>query len=368
MNLLTTTNDGNAEEYAVERFRLDPSAAGDLAALIEEAFVTDSQEEGGTIAFDEETFRFMFGSPGVPADLFVRVVHRPTGRVVGFLGAIPRLLSVEGRTYKFAVPAWLAVHSEHQRRGLAHRMGSELLEMGRERGFDGGLSFFEPEAHGIDTARAVARDADMPLRELLTIRKFVIRVFDVGRAASVVSLKWYERLGLRLIQGVGRLKNPRVRRARPDDAGALFELMADHVERNQVSVVREREDFVWYVNQPGVNCVVHEDGSGGVDGFILAWKFNMAGFGRTVPFGWLDLVHTYRLAPGDAADLCRYLCVTSKELGWAGLQCPFIPYFDPAPFRKARFVFFPKELVVGLFPLREVPLPDEIRSIYFDWR
>jgi GNAT superfamily N-acetyltransferase len=358
------------DRYRVEQFTLDPSAYRGLADLIATAFVHDSQDTGGTIAFSAETFNLMFGSPTQPRDLFVRAVARDTGEVVGFMGGIPRDISYRGEVYRFGVPSWASVHSQHQRQGLALRMGLRLLEVGKEKGFVGGISMFEPEAHGIDTARSVARERGLAYREIFTIRKFVIRALDVARLAQVVKLKTHERWGLRLLQGQRAVHNPRVRLATEKDVELMFALTRDHQERNQLALARDRDDFAWYLKQPGVHCVVHEEKGGAVDGFLAAWRMNLAGFGKQVPCGWIDLVHTHRLPRGEARDLCAYLGQTSKELGWAGLQTPFIPYFDPRPFRKARFVFFPKSLVVGMFDLQGqgLPFPERIDSFYFDWR
>ncbi|GAB4307867.1 MAG: hypothetical protein Kow0069_05730 [Promethearchaeota archaeon] len=356
------------DEYVVESFVLEPGDRGKFVELIREAFVEDAGDVGGTIAFDEETFDLMYGSPKSPRDMFVRALHEPTGRVVGFLGGIPRDLSVGGRVYKFGVPSWAAVHPAHQKRGLALRMGLKLLELAKEKGFDGGLAFFEPEAHGIDAARSLARRSGLKYSEILTIRRFVIRVFDVARTASVAKLRWYERLGLRLLSRCREPENPHVRPYRPGDAPALHRVAVRQAERCQLAMVRDVDDLEWYLGHPLVNCVVHEGDDGEPDGFIVAWRFLMAGFGRAVPFGWLDLVHLDGLPADEARDVATALCWTSRRRGWAGLQAPLIPYFDPSPFKRAKFVFYPKSLVVGAFMLGDVQLPEKVDSFYFDWR
>lgn len=358
----------NKDDYLIERFELDPSQFEELADLIKISFTEGSEVEGGTIAFTKDTLNFMFGSPYLPKSIFVRTVYKPTGEVVGFLGEIPRPLTIEGKIYNIGIPSWAAVHYKHQKKGLATLMGKKLLEIGQTMDFDGGIAMFEPEEHGIDTGKAFSKNSGIPMREILRINKFLIRVFDIKRTSKAIKLKWFEKLGLGLLQGLQKVNNPRVRKFRKEDGERLYELMADHQKNNQISIIRNHDDFLWYLQQPKVNCVVHEDENGVVDGFILAWEFIFAGFGHFVPFGWLDLVHTYRLSQKEAADLCKYLCVTSKELGWGGLQCPFIPYFDVKPFNKSKFVAFPKILLIDLFELNKIPMPEKIDSFYFDWR
>jgi hypothetical protein len=241
------------------------------------------------------------------------------------------------------------VHWQHQRKGLAVQLGLKMLELGKKLGFEGAISFFEPEHHGITSARALSRKTGIPIQEVQTIKKFLIRVFDAGRLAIVVKLKGYEKFALRLLQGVPKTHNPRVRDFQPTDADRIFE-------------------FIWYLQQPGVNCVVHEGPDHMVDRFIVAWEMQLAGFGHVEHCGWLDLVHTYRLSLPESVDLCKHMCETAKARGWVGLQTPFIPYFDPTPFKKAKFVFFPKLLVVTLMSLVDIPLPPTVKSFYFDWR
>ncbi len=336
--------------------------------VVKAAYITNDPDAGGTISFSEEAFNIFFGSPSIPRDYFIKVVYKPTGKIVGFEGANPRAFHVNGKTYKTGVPGMLAVHPEHRRKNLAFRIGATMLKMGKELGYEGGFGLFEPEAHGIDTSAALVRETGIQCREILTIKKFIVRVFDIKKMSQVIRTKWYEKLALGLLQGVPRNKNPRVRKYKPEDADHMCELLDDHRTHNQASFIREREDFVWFLRQPGVNCVVHEGADGRVDGFMIAWRFDIAGFGKAHPFGWLDMVHIYRLPTKEAADLCNYLAQTAKELGWVGLQSPYMPYFDPAPLKKARFIFYPKTLIVNFYPFVDVQLPDKITSFYFDWR
>ena len=115
--------------------------------------------------------------------------------------------------------------------------------------------------------------------------------------------------------------------------------------------------------------VVHEDAAGTVDGFMTAWRMELAGYGNKEPFGWMDIIHTYNLSVPEATDLANFLCASAKAIGWQGLQTPFIPYFDPTPFKKAKFIFYPKRLWVNIYPLNPtIELPDHVDSFYFDWR
>ncbi|MCF2141836.1 MAG: hypothetical protein K9W44_17425 [Candidatus Lokiarchaeota archaeon] len=357
-------------DYLVERFTVTPEDFPVLAKLIAESFLNEelTEEMGGTIQFDEQTFNIMFGSPIISRDFFVRTIYKPTNEVVGFLGAIPRAVNMKGKILNYAVPSWAAVHYKHRRKGLAFKMGLKLREIGIEKNVDGGFSIHEPEQHGIDTSKAVARETNLEMIKFALIHQFVVRCFDVTRVASVIKLKWFEKLAFRLFQSVPKNKNPHVRNYRPSDGEQMFLMMHDHIDRNEVSLVRDHDDFLWYLNQPGVNCVVYEDPVGTIKGFILAWKMNLAGFGNSIPFGWLDLVHTYRLNTRETKDLANYLCITSKELGWAGLQTPYIPYFEAKPFKKAKFIFYSKKMSIDVFNLKKFNIPTNVSHFYFDWR
>jgi len=363
----------NSDElYRIEQFSLDEEHFDTLAELITKAFLNDeaAQKEGTSIVFDKETFTRMFGSPFTEKDIFVRAIYIPTNELVGFIGCIPRKIKINDRIYKCAVPAWAATHQDHQRRGLALQMGKKIYEILLKKDYEIGFSLFEPKQKGINTGESVARNIDalFPLQRLLTIKKFLGRIFDAKLLAKVMKLKGYEKLGIALFEKLQKVNNPRVRKFEISDAERLFELMDDHVQRNQMSLVREHDDFIWYLKQPSVNCVVHEDENGIVDGFILAWKFSFAGFGNIIPFGWLDLIHTYRLNLKEATDLCKYLAITSKDMGWAGLQTPLIPYFDTKPFKKSKFLFFSQTLTMDVFRIKEIPFPEPLESFYFDWR
>ncbi|MBN2157078.1 MAG: GNAT family N-acetyltransferase [Candidatus Lokiarchaeota archaeon] len=356
-------------EYLIERFDLKSEDHKLYCDVVKTAFLHHKHSQGGTILFDEETFNIMFGSPYQDKDLFIRAIHKETGDLVGFVGAIPRHLVYQGKEYKFGVPAWISVHYKHQKKGLARAMGIKLLEYGANTArYEGGFVEFDSEDHGLEAFDAVFRGYDYEINDILSMDKFVVRAFDVKKLSSVIKLQKIEKFGLRLLQKVQKVNNPLIRKSKPEDHERLYELLQDHIERNELSVIRDKEDFLWYLQQPGVNCVVHEDESGAVDGFIIAWKFQLAGFGNAINFGWLDCVHIHRLSSKDASDLCKYLCVVSKELGWEGLQTPYIPYFDPKPFKKAKFIFYPKKLIISSFKFRPTPIPKNVKSFYFDWR
>jgi hypothetical protein len=62
------------------------------------------------------------------------------------------------------------------------------------------------------------------------------------------------------------------------------------------------------------------------------------------------------------------LALEARNRGWAGLQTPLIPYFDPRPFYRARFVPYPKKLVVVLMPFGDAPWTGAATRLHLDWR
>lgn len=360
----------NNSDYIIERFTLDDPYGKDIIELISSSFIRDetAQKEGASVIFTEQTFNIMYGSPSANRELFVRAIHKPTNEMVGFLGSIPRNLSIEGTIYKFAVPSWLCVHWQHQRKGLANAMGKKMLESAILMGYDGGFAVHEPEQHGMDTSYSVVRDTGIKVQRLITMKEFIIRVFDIEATASVVKLKWYEKLFFKTKTKIKPVNNPKVRLFKPTDSEQIYKLIQDLVKRNQIAIVQTFEDIDWMLNHPIVSCVVHENQEGIVDGFIVAWEFLLAGFGIKIPFGWLDTVHTYKMNESDVEDLANFLNKTGVDRGWKGMQTPYIPYFEAKPFKKANFFYFPKKMHLDLFNFTDVPIPDKIDSFYFDWR
>ncbi len=360
----------NDSDYIIEQFRLEEDNFDTLAELITSAFLSDETaiQEGASIAFSNQTFRTVYGAPSIDRDLFVRSIHKPTGQIVGFIGAIPRKLSIEGKEYKFAVPSWLSVHSDHQKKGLAKAMGKILFEKGMEKGYDGAFSLHEPEQHGIDVSSAVSREKNIRFHRVVTLTKFVIKAYDVDKVSTVVRLRWYEKMVFRFFQKIKKVRSDRVRLFEEKDIVEMFEIIQEQVRRNQVSIVPEMEDLKWMLENPNVVCVVHEDKDGKVNGFMLAWEFLLAGMGNKIPYGWLDMVHIHQLNHVEGSNLANFLCQVTKERGWYGLQTPYIPYFDMQPLKKAKFFFFAKKINLDVFNMRNVEFPEKVESFYFDWR
>lgn len=359
-------DDSRDSEYRVEPFTLTPERFGEVSELISTAFIQDNPD-GGTVAFDERQVNLLFGSPYLPRDLFVRAVHVPSGDTVGFLGGLTRELSFRGTTYRCGVPGFLAVHWQHQRRGLAAKMGLELLQVSKALDFDVAIAFFEQHANGITTARSVARKAGLQMREIARIPRFLVRILDPDRAVQAAKVKFYEEWAFRALKGRPASNDPAVRRFRSTDLEQMFELMADHVRHNELSLVREQRDFAWFFEQPGVECVVHER-DGRIDGFVVAFIMDLAGPQARVPFGWVDLVHSYRLDSAATRNLLHQLAHQAVEAGWAGLQTPKMPYFAELPFYRARFLPYPKPLIVSLFDFCGAGFPERVERYYLDFR
>jgi len=360
----------NNSDYIIEQFKLEEENFDSLAKLITHAFINDENaiKEGASIAFSEQTFKTMYGAPSIDRDLFVRAIHKPTGKIVGFIGAIPRKLSIEGKIYKFAVPSWLSVHSDHQNNGLAKAMGALLFEKGMEKGYDGAFSLHEPEQHGIDVSSAVVRDKEIKFERVVTLTKFVIKAFDVDEVAKVVRLKWYEKLVFRLFQKYKKIQSDCIRLFEEKDIPEMYEIIQEQVERNQLSIVPELDDLKWMLTNPNVICVVHEDRHKKVNGFMLAWEFLLAGMGHKISYGWLDMVHIHRLTIQEGSNLANFLCQKCDEAKWFGLQTPYIPYFDMKALKKAKFFFFGKKINLDVFNMTNIEIPKEVETFYFDWR
>ncbi len=358
------------DEYLIEQFKLQDSDFKQFAELITDAFLSDdaAQEEGAVLVFTEQTFRTIFGAPGIVRDLFVRAIHKPTNEIVGFLGTINKNLKIADKKYKTAIPSWLAVHKKHQRKGLAKAMGKKMMELGKAAGYEAGFSFHEPEQHGIDTSTAVARETNTPLHRLVSLDTFVIRVYDTKATTAAVKVKWYEKLYFKLKEKVGKVESTQVRLYKPEDFDQLYELTMELINKSDISIVPEYEDLKWMLTNPNVLCVVHEDPQGKINGYILAWEFLLAGFGHQVPFGWLDTVNSFKLTRKEIKDLANFMSQEAIKLGWKGLQTPYIPYFDAKPFIKANFIFFGKKVGIDLFNWSNIPIPEKVESMYFYWR
>ncbi len=357
-------------KYIIEQFTLEDKDFDEFSKLITSAFLEDgaAQAEGASVVFNADTFRMIYGAPSGDRNLFVRAIHKESNEVVGFLGAIPRELKVFDKKYKFVIPSWLCVHSDHQRNGLATALGEKIYSVCLDANYVGAFSIFEPEQYGKDISRIVVKKENLIIKRVTSMKKFVIRVLDAKKLAKVVKVKWYEEQAFKFIQGVPKVRSKYVRNHKKSDSDRLFELLMEHVQKNELSIVPKKEDFEWVLEQPGVICAVHTNQEDIAKGFILAWEFNLAGFGHHFPCGWLDIVHIHGLSNREAKNLAHFASFSAKKRGWIALQTPYIPYFDPTPLKKAKFIFYPKTLHLDMMLLEEVDIPDNIESFYFDWR
>ncbi|GEM_PF-930460 len=375
-------------EYRAEIYDLKKENFDSFAELITQAFLSDevAQKEGTTVVFDATTFRRIFGSPYVEDQLIIRVLHQPSGALVGFMGGLPRDLcfnekinnSSQSKHVRVIVPSWAAVHPDHKRKGVGSLMVSKFIEAVATREYTYSYAIFEPEQNGIDLGKATA-DRNSAVRSIkwFNINWFIIRIFDIPAVRTVMKMKIYERWIIRLISPP-RTSSPKpmnngntVRLFKSQDKAKIFELLDEYTKTKNAAIIKSREDFNWYMDQPGIICCVHEDNSGTVNGFVLAWEFSFAGFGKIIPFGWLDLVNVDHLSKRSAANLIRFFNIQAKQKGWKGIQTPYIPYFPLKPFLAANYLTFPKKMIVQVFGLNNSDLSlfeTAPGTCFLDWR
>ncbi|UJG41665.1 MAG: hypothetical protein K9W45_04160 [Candidatus Heimdallarchaeum aukensis] len=215
---------------------------------------------------------------------------------------------------------------------------------------------------------SVAREKSFQVFRPYETNKFIIRVFNSEKVSKVVKLKFYEKYFFKLKEKNKKIKNrANLRKFRKDDIPILFELITNLTKDFNASIEPNFEDFKWLLEQPITNCVIYEKNKE-VKGFMLAWEFQLAGFGNSIPFGWIDIIHIKNLSIQEAKDLSLYLSETSNAKGWVGLQSPYIPYYNSKPLQKANFVFFPKKLSFDIILLNNIEIPEKFSSVYFDWR
>lgn len=375
-------------EYRAEMIDLKNEDLETFAALITQAFLSDAlaQKEGTTVLFDTVTFRRLFGSPYLKDQLIIKVVHAPSGTLAGFMGGLPRNLSfnakkndlLQRQQIRVMVPSWAAVHPDHKRKGVGSLMVAKFIEAVSARGYAFSYAIFEPGQNGIDLGKATAdRNTDVASIKWFDINWFIIRVFDIPAVRNVMKLKFYERWIIRLVSpprtpAPKPMKNgTKIRLFKPEDKQSIFALLDEYASSKNVAIIKNRKDLGWYLDQPGILCCVHEGPSGTVDGFILAWEFNFAGFGNSIPFGWLDLINIDHLNQRSAANLIRFFNIQAKQAGWKGVQTPYIPYFPVKPFLSANFLPFPKKMIVQVFGLKNADLScfgTAPKTCFLDWR
>jgi len=358
------------EDYIVEQFTLTDSEIPGLVKLLTSAFQEDgaAEKEGASIDLLEDNFELIFGVPSIDKEMFVRTRHKETNEIVGFLGSIKQRLSIEGQILTISLPCWLSVHRMHRRKGIGKAMGRKMLEMVIEGGYDAAVTFHDASQKGLETSKAVSRDSGKPLELLTFMKRFIIRPLHVEDASAVIKLPWIVKAYVKTKEGVGKINSSQVRLLKPEDIDQICKLTTDLSNRTQIALVQECEDIKWKLSNPRVLCVVHENEQGQVDGFINAWEFLLAGFGKAVKFGWMDTVHTYNLPQKEVISMANLLSSEANKLGWKGIQSPFIPYYDAKPFRKANFILFPKKIGMYIFNLTNFTIPEKVKSIYFEWR
>ncbi len=284
--------------------------------------------------------------------------------IVGFLLNLPRVMQMDGQSYRAALTCLMVVRKRFFRQGLAQRMITEALTRNQELKFDFTLFYLET-GHASSKLFAKLQAAGMPISRLKRMH-VIARVLDLPAVKASENVVWYEQAALKAL-GAGAAPrphaDPNVREATPEDADAILALLNDHVNKVRLARVFEKDEMLReLIHPPHARALVYEKG-GAVAG-VLAWSCVDHMGRKTVPWAWINHVAWDALSFSERRSLVKCFLHRAHQDGHAGVVEWSKNCYPTAALYASRFVPYPRQIDLTAWSFRDELTLQAIPDVY----
>ena len=345
-------------DYTIENRVPLEAEIDEIIALMNRVWL-DVYHDEGFYRFDRNLFDWYAKDSFRRKDCFWMAFKAGSRRIIGFGLVMPRMMMVHGEgPHFFAYGSLITVDHEFQRQGIARAIWEKAAATGRSLGVKGSLALVEDGSKGLKT---LDKDLLDHVLTLWTHQYAYIRPLEVGDLVRYVNMKWYERIVLRLLQGVAPVDDRRIRDVRPADHKGVQALLNGFSKGLDLARVWDLEELALYYANPVIRGKVLEVG-GEVRAVVNAAivPFSIKGHVGTIAI--LENLHYEGIPPADQRLLVRALLNDLKTAHVAFATDFAIGYSSPHPIRSNRFVRYDRKQMLYFFPVAD-PEDEVVRKL-----
>ena len=281
--------------------------------------------------------------------------------IVSFMANLPRLYSVDGKTYKGVYSCLLVTRKELLRKGIAQALIDKALDLNKTAQYD--LSIYALEGGHRSTQLIKKLEATgNPVRWLR--RNYVIaRVLDLKQAAASEGLKGWEKAAIRII-GAERKPKKRddvpMREYRPEDLPRCLDLLNRYADKIRLALVWNKEELAVELDYPDVSQTVVYEKNGKVEGLINFIYHDHLGNTKE-RWAWINHVAYHALSNRERRHFVGAFLCYIQDAGCLGAVEWVRKYYPMEPLYRNRFFpyfrhvnqvawIFNQELSIGKIP------------------
>lgn len=267
--------------------------------------------------------------------------EKNTRKIIGFALVTPWKVKIYGKgPYNLAYGSLITTDLEYQQQGIGKSIAKEISKCYDKLNFLGAITNFEVISKGIKTISKERSDCIIKLR---TSEYAYIRPLNVKGRERLMNMKFYEKIGARLIQGVKPVNDSRIRPVQERDLSQILSLLNEYSEKLNIARVWSEEELRMLLSNPLYRGKVIEI-NGEIKAILSAIIYPFEVKGVSVKIACLEDCNYEHVDMDLQKKLVRAMLYDLKQEDVAVLNDFNIGYRDLTPLRKNRFIKYPREL------------------------
>jgi GNAT superfamily N-acetyltransferase len=323
----------------------------------------------GWYFYTPDVFEWYVGYPQNDPESYFLAFDDGTNKIVGYFSINTFHMAINGqKSYLFGYPTMITVDVDHQSQGIGKALGTYVKPFYERKGYIGGFQTFEDGSRGYMTVPPDQREG---MLEMWHHDYGYIRPLNMKRIGAYLSLKWYEWIATRLLEGVAPVNNPHIRDFQDGDESQIKLLWNSLADKINFTRIWSDEEVSWYLHQPLVHAKVYEDGDQ-ILGIVCASvvPFMIQGYHDII--GIIENYFYENLPPRTQNELVRKLLWDLKRQNVPVVLDIAVGYQEHNPLKNNRFLGYKRGnyLTIEVFSQQELFVPEEVKkwTTYFELR
>ena len=297
--------------------------------------------EEGIWRYDRNVLDLIFKSPRQESDFYWIVKLKQTHKIVGFALVILWEVMIHNKgPYSILYGTFITTDTALQKQGIGTAISKEVVEAYNRHKFIG--SIFNVE----ETSVALKTISKERWKRMITIRSSdiaYIRPLNLQKKGKLMDMKWYEKIGAKLIQGAKKSTDPNIRPVRLQDIEAITLLLNSYSNTVDIARIWKEGELKTYITSPMYRGKVYLIESK-VKAVISAMVYSLYSKGVIVKIAVIENSHYGHIGSKVQKELIKSLLYDLKMEGIAAAIDFGVGYRDLTPLKKNRFLSYPRKM------------------------
>ena len=313
--------------------------------------------EEGIWYYDRNLLDAIFKSPRQKDDFYWIVKMKDTNKIIGFALVILWEVKIYGKgPYNMIYGTFITTDSSYQKMGIGTAISKAVTEIFNKYDFMGSLVGFE------DKSIAMKTMSEQRHKRMKAIRRSeiaYIRPLNVQKKGKLMDMKWYEKIGARLIQGAKKVSNPNIRSTEIADIDSILDLLNSYSDdTNAIARIWTKQEIRNYICNPLYRGKVYIKNNK-VKAIINTYVFSFHSKGVRIKIAIIENSHYEHITLKEQKNLIKALIYDLKLEGVAAATDFAVGYRDLKPLIKNKFIKYPRKLTQYVVARPDLTLNDE---------